>query len=93
MYSYDTEVKRCSVEMPRGVEERLIGLEREVTSLKGEVAGLKERVAGLGEKVAGLEGVISEMGKRINDLRHTLTVYSAITWAILAAILARLLIS
>ncbi|KPV62291.1 MAG: hypothetical protein AOA65_1915 [Candidatus Bathyarchaeota archaeon BA1] len=79
--------------MPKGVEERLAGLERKVTSLKGEVTSLKEEVAGLREKVAGLEGVISEMGKRINDLRHTLTVYSTITWAILAAILARLLIS
>ena len=69
----------CDIEMPKGVEEKLAGLEREV--------------AGLREKVAGLEGAISEMSKRINDLRHTLTVYSTITWAILAAILARLLIS
>jgi len=49
-------------------------------------------VLGLEERLARLEGRVEELSMRVNDLRHTLTVYSAVTWAILAAILTTLLI-
>lgn len=57
-------------------------MEDRLSRLEGRVEELSKRI----------DDLRSDFNRRINDLRHTLTVYSAVTWAILAAILAKLLV-
>jgi len=71
--------------MALAVEERLGRLEGGVRSLGDRLSMLYGRVEELSKRV-------DDLHRRINDLRHTLTVYSAVMWAMLAAMLAKLLV-